>query len=60
MNAMLRDGIETLFERQVENLVGSAEFQALERGHAASEEYDALIENVARAPQTTPHQKAKK
>jgi hypothetical protein len=54
MNGTLRYGIERMFARQVDDLVGSAEFRALESGRAAPEQYDALIENVARAHLRSP------
>src|SRR5688572_9887336 len=54
MDGMLRYGIERMFARQVDNLVSSAEFRALESGRAAPEQYDAVIENVARAHLRSP------
>jgi hypothetical protein len=54
MDGMLRYGIERMFARQVDDLVGSAEFRALESGRAAPEQYDALIENVVRAHLRSP------
>jgi pyrroloquinoline quinone (PQQ) biosynthesis protein C len=50
----LRDAIETLFARQVENLTASGQFRALESGRSTPEEYDAFIENVARAHLRSP------
>jgi Iron-containing redox enzyme len=50
----LRVTIETLFEREVDRLTGSAEFQGLESGAASPEAYDAFIENVARAHLRSP------
>jgi hypothetical protein len=50
----LRSTIQRLFERQVERLTASAEFRALETGHAAPEAYDTFIENVARAHLRSP------
>jgi hypothetical protein len=54
MESTLRARIETLFAQQVESLTGSAEFRALERGTAAPGQYDAFIENVARAHLRSP------
>jgi hypothetical protein len=50
----LRSAVEDLFARQVASLTASAEFQALERGTAARDHYDAFIENVARAHLRSP------
>jgi Iron-containing redox enzyme len=50
----LRATIETLFEREVERLTGSAEFRGLESGAAPPGAYDAFIENVARAHLRSP------
>ena len=50
----LRAGIEALFAQQVEDLTATAEFRALEAGRAAPEQYDAFIENVARAHLRSP------
>jgi hypothetical protein len=50
----LRATIETLFEREVDRLIGSAEFEGLESGAAPREVYDAFIENVARAHLRSP------
>jgi pyrroloquinoline quinone (PQQ) biosynthesis protein C len=54
MDSTLRARIETLFARQVEDLTGSAEFRTLEDGRAAPEQYDAFVENVARAHLRSP------
>jgi hypothetical protein len=51
---VLRATIETLFEREVDRLTGSAEFHRLESGAAPPEAYDAFIENVARAHLRSP------
>ncbi|HEX6210488.1 MAG TPA: hypothetical protein VF136_06910, partial [Methylomirabilota bacterium] len=48
------DEVETAFTRQVEQLTGSAEFQALEDGRATPEQYGAFIENVVRAHLRSP------
>lgn len=50
----LRAGIEALFTQQVEDLTASEEFGALAAGSAAPEQYDAFIENVARAHLRSP------
>src|SRR5215475_1209968 len=50
----LRSAIESLFAGQVEGFTGSAEFQALERGSAGPDRYDAFIESVARAHLRSP------
>ena len=50
----LRTAIEALFAQQVDDLTASAEFRALEDGRAAPEQYDAFIENVARAHLRSP------
>ena len=50
----LRSIIEPIFARQVESLTASTEFQNLENGGAAPAEYDAFIENVARAHLRSP------
>lgn len=54
MASTLRARIEVLFDRQVESLTSAAEFQALENGRAGAEQYDAFIENVARAHLRSP------
>jgi hypothetical protein len=46
--------METLFEREVDRLTGSAEFRGLESGAVPPEAYDAFIENVARAHLRSP------
>lgn len=53
-HGMLRSIIEAIFARQVESLTASTEFQTLENGGAAPAEYDAFIENVARAHLRSP------
>jgi hypothetical protein len=50
----LRVEVETLFEREVDRLTGSAEFRELESGSASPAAYDAFIENVARAHLRSP------
>jgi pyrroloquinoline quinone (PQQ) biosynthesis protein C len=50
----LRAKIETAFERQVEGLTASPRFRALEEGRATAREYDAFVENVARAHLRSP------
>ena len=50
----LRAGIEALFTQQVEDLTATEEFRALAAGRAAPEQYDAFIENVARAHLRSP------
>ena len=50
----LRSRVETLFTGQVEALTGSPEFMALETGRATAAQYDAFIENVARAHLRSP------
>jgi pyrroloquinoline quinone (PQQ) biosynthesis protein C len=50
----LRSTIEKHFARQVESLTMCAEFQALESGRATPDQYDAFIENVARAHLRSP------
>jgi pyrroloquinoline quinone (PQQ) biosynthesis protein C len=54
MDTTLRVRIEELLEAQVESLIDSAEFRALQDGRAAPEQYDAFIENVARAHLRSP------
>jgi hypothetical protein len=54
METTLRCRIETLFEAQVDRFTESAEFRALEDGSAPGEQYDALLENVARAHLRSP------
>jgi pyrroloquinoline quinone (PQQ) biosynthesis protein C len=54
MTSTLRTRIETLFQRQVESLTSTAEFQALESGRATGDQYDAFVENVARAHLRSP------
>jgi hypothetical protein len=54
MEGTLRTTIETLFDEEVASLTGSAEFRRLEDGRAAPEQYDAFIENVARAHLRSP------
>ena len=49
-----RQEIEAAFARQVESLTALADFQALEDGRAAPQEYDAFLENVARAHLRSP------
>ena len=50
----LRSRIESAFIRQVESLTGSDQFRALEQGRATPAEYDAFVENVARAHLRSP------
>jgi hypothetical protein len=50
----LRSRVETLFTSQVEALTSSPGFRALEDGSATTAEYDAFIENVARAHLRSP------
>ena len=50
----LRERIESAFEEQVESLTGSVEFQALEAGRLTPADYDAFVENVARAHLRSP------
>jgi pyrroloquinoline quinone (PQQ) biosynthesis protein C len=54
MDTTLRARVEALFAEQVESLTGSAGFRALEAGTATPEQYDAFIENVARAHLRSP------
>ena len=54
VDGTLRSRIETLFARQVEALTASAAFRALEDGTATRDQYDAFIENVARAHLRSP------
>jgi hypothetical protein len=54
MGSTLRTRIEALFDRQVEHLTSAVEFRALDGGLAAPEQYDAFIENVARAHLRSP------
>jgi hypothetical protein len=49
-----RDEVEARFARQVQSLVDSAEFRSLDEGLATPEQYDAFIENVARAHLRSP------
>ena len=49
-----RTAVEEAFGRQVDDLTASPEFRALEEGRAAEEQYDAFIENVARAHLRSP------
>ena len=49
-----RTAVERAFEGQVDDLTASPEFRALENGRATPEEYDAFIENVARAHLRSP------
>jgi pyrroloquinoline quinone (PQQ) biosynthesis protein C len=49
-----REGIESAFAAQVEALTASPEFRALEEGRATPGEYDAFVENVARAHLRSP------
>lgn len=50
----VRSRIEMIVARQVAELVGCREFQALESGEAARAHYDRLIENVVRAHLLSP------
>lgn len=50
----LRDAVEAAFTRQVDSLTSSAEFRALQDGRARPEDYDAFIENLARAHLRSP------
>ena len=50
----LRSRIESAFVRQVESLTESDEFRALEQGRATPPQYDAFVENVARAHLRSP------
>lgn len=50
----LRSRIETLLTAQVQALIGSPEFRALEDGSATTAQYDAFIENVARTHLRSP------
>ena len=54
MGSTLRARIETLFDRQVESFTSAVEFRALETGQATAEQYEAFIENVARAHLRSP------
>jgi pyrroloquinoline quinone (PQQ) biosynthesis protein C len=49
-----RDEVETALAREVGRLAASAGFQALEDGRATPEQYDAFVENVARAHLRSP------
>jgi pyrroloquinoline quinone (PQQ) biosynthesis protein C len=49
-----RAAMESAFERQVESLTGSDGFRALENGRATTAQYDAFVENVARAHLRSP------
>jgi pyrroloquinoline quinone (PQQ) biosynthesis protein C len=49
-----RDEVEAAFARQVESLIASCQFRALEDGRATPEQYDAFVENVARAHLRSP------
>jgi Iron-containing redox enzyme len=53
-HGLIRAMVEGLFAEQVESLVSSGEFQALESGRAAPDQYDAFIENLARAHLRSP------
>ena len=50
----IRAAVQGLFARQVESLVTSVEFLALESGNATPDQYDAFIENLARAHLRSP------
>ena len=50
----LRSTIESCFARQVASFTASAEFLALETGSGGSDQYDAFLENVARAHLRSP------
>jgi pyrroloquinoline quinone (PQQ) biosynthesis protein C len=50
----VRDEVEARFARQVEGLIDSPEFRTLEEGRATPAQYDAFIENVARAHLRSP------
>ena len=52
---VFRTAVEKAFEGQVDDLTASPQFRALEDGRATPEEYDAFIENVARAHLRSPH-----
>lgn len=52
--AGFRTTVEKAFEEQLDDLTASPEFRALENGRATPEEYDAFIENVARAHLRSP------
>ncbi len=49
-----RTAVEKAFEEHVDDLTASPEFRTLENGRATPEEYDAFIENVARAHLRSP------
>jgi pyrroloquinoline quinone (PQQ) biosynthesis protein C len=49
-----RDAVETRFARQLEGLTDSAQLRSLEEGRATPQQYDAFIENVARAHLRSP------
>ena len=53
-NDAVRTRVATLFTAQVATLTASAEFQDLETGRASRAQYDAFIENVARAHLRSP------
>jgi pyrroloquinoline quinone (PQQ) biosynthesis protein C len=50
----LQFAVVSHFERQVERFVACEEFRALEEGRATSAQYDAFVENVARAHLRSP------
>jgi hypothetical protein len=50
----IRSRVETLFRHQVDALTASPQFRALEEGSATAAEYDAFLENVARAHLRSP------
>ena len=49
-----RAAVETAFSRQVDSLTACHDFRALEDGRATRGQYDAFIENVARAHLRSP------
>jgi pyrroloquinoline quinone (PQQ) biosynthesis protein C len=51
---MVRTRIAELFDSQVATFIAATEFQDLEAGRAAREQYDAFIEDVARAHLKSP------
>ena len=53
-DSRLREWIESSFTEQVEALTASPEFRAVEEGRATPGEYDAFIENIARAHLRSP------
>lgn len=51
----MRQHVEALFQRNLEELVGCAEFRALEDGRATPQDYDRFLCAVFETHQTSPH-----